>query len=1141
MFSSIKPNTTTKMPALSEEEKVQVIERNEQEKHWDDLREVFRKVSQGIARNNKRSGERAIWELLQNAGDVCGEGDADIELVLTTSDLIFKHHGRAFTLKTLEDLIRQRSSKDDKTKVGRFGTGFMTTHVFNRKVFVSGSCHVEQGNKKLFLPFENFCLNRDFDECEDFIQELDQALKNMKDILSHDYIEKDDVPTIFRYPVPGDKLQHISEQLEVTSLLMPYVLAFNDSIKKCVIDIQCSEKKFSFVKQDEKNTPCAHDSNIWLCETTIDFSGHPIVVNTLRNDKEGTDRIVLPPLPEGFDDVSKIPSQFLFFPLLGSEDFGTHFILHSSRLTPTEPRDSYELPKDNDNLTKVYKENVRVLSEMFNMLFGYYSHNPEQQKNLTEQFSLVNFTTSSRKRAADDEERRYYEELQKRFVGEMKSLSMLPYLVKGEGKEIVHYTSIEAGVVKVLDPNLCKLIKNLTDEQQTQFLSVIENYAQQVATLPCRDILQWSEVVASWGEANTSWYITLDQICASIQDKGQELHDFLLFLKGIGQDGTDLMKRYPLIPNREGKLCKLDYLRVGGAIPEQLYTIARPIAPQKVDVLVDISFEDVCDRTEYTMANLRDDIGSSIDRLRKQTLEYSESLKSQPRLLAACENAIKVEELIAFCSAFPTEKPTGLRADLMPVIAEFYDTKFASIYIPNEKIEVDAQEDYLYIRAFNYLVEHTMCKISRMPHTWLTEDENRELNRNRLLQFVELYVQSTEKNQGKMERLKKWAIFPNQVGHMCLLNDECFLKNETVEDDVADLYEEVMGKNLRETWVADDFKGFYHFKEQSPKAVGKEMEDEKLRPYLEEKRKVGAKFSTNEKLEKAMLIIVNHLEKKEWEEYFDYFALDSNLRNISYELGTQEQKDALYHIKINTTKDSLDSLVKITSKPNAMAILAKAEREVELEQEHERQFNFTFAIGTLIESEIRNTIDAALNLNVVYRKTLENYTATNEQNGQDIVIKRGEEPVYYIECKTKWNFNKPAYMSSQQVKQAVRKRECYALCCIDCTKDGCKISPDAKIERVEAASEDIINHTYVHTDIGHRLKVPLESLINEEDSEAKRNDNDKNNHIGISSSLSCSIPRYVFVRGRKFKVFLEYLKDYLTKLEDEYPKKQDRL
>ena len=132
-------------------------------------------------------------------------------------------------------------------------------------------------------------------------------------------------------------------------------------------------------------------------------------------------------------------------------------------------------------------------------------------------------------------------------------------------------------------------------------------------------------------------------------------------------------------------------------------------------------------------------------------------------------------------------------------------------------------------------------------------------------------------------------------------------------------------------------------------------------------------------------------------------------------------------------------------------------------------------------------------------------------------------------------------MSSQQVKQAVRKRECYALCCIDCTKDGCKISPDAKIERVEAASEDIINHTYVHTDIGHRLKVPLESLINEEDSEAKRNDNDKNNHIGISSSLSCSIPRYVFVRGRKFKDFLEYLKDYLTKLEDEYPKKQDRL
>ena len=84
-----------------------------------------------------------------------------------------------------------------------------------------------------------------------------------------------------------------------------------------------------------------------------------IAIRTLRNN-EGTDRVVIPELPKGYDTVSNIPSQFLFFQLLGTENFGTDFIFHSARLTPTEARDSYELPKDNDNLLAVYKENEQI-------------------------------------------------------------------------------------------------------------------------------------------------------------------------------------------------------------------------------------------------------------------------------------------------------------------------------------------------------------------------------------------------------------------------------------------------------------------------------------------------------------------------------------------------------------------------------------------------------------------------------------------------------------------------------------------------------------------------------------------------------------------------------------------------------------
>lgn len=1112
------------MSTFTNEEIQKIVERDEQDKYWDELREVFRKVSQGITRNNNRSGERAIWELLQNAADLC-EKPAVIELRLTQTDLIFTHHGKAFTQKTLEDLIRQRSSKDGKTKVGRFGTGFMTTHVFNRKVYVSGACLVELENKKLYLPFEEFCINRDYDDQEQFIKEVDIALQEKKKILTHEGTENDIYPTVFRYPLIPEKLQHISEQLAITKRLMPYVLAFNDTIKECVVYDEYSGTITQFVKMDVTITQCFHNTNICLCDTIIKISSttEPISVRTLCN-KGRTDRIVIPPFPVGFDDTSMIPSQFLFFPLLGSENFGTNFILHSRRLTPTEPRDSYELPKDNDNLTKVYKENERVLNEMFNMLFDYFYNYPEEQHKLTEQYSMVNFGTASVKRAADEVERDYYKRLQEQFATNMASYSVLPYIVKENDKDKVQYTSINSGIIKVLDPALCTSIRNLDEQLQLRFLPVIEKYARKVVTLPSQNILGWSDVVASWDSTQTSWYVTLDQICACIQDNGNELHDFLLLLKALRQIGTDLMKKYPLIPNRKGMLCKLDYLSVGKTISKELYAIAYPIIRERGDIIVDIDYEDVCDRNEYTRINLRDDIGSAIDNLRKQTLEridINNPNSYNQQLLNDLQDSTKIEELITYCSAFPTEPPTGFRADIMPVIAEFYGIEFKPIHIPNEKTEDSSQPADLYTRAFNYLVEHTMFKISHLEQKWLTTDEHHDANHNVLLRFVKLYAKSAEKNQEHMDRLKKWAIFPNQLGQMCSLNDEKFLKNEVVEDDITDLYKKIMDKDLRATWVDDDFKETYDFKEQSPKSVGKQMEDDKLRPYLENKRKMGADFDVNNQLETAMLKIVNHLENGVWTEYFDFFAEENNLRNVSYELGTPKQKDALYRIKINTNEDTLERLAGIVGNPNALAILNKAELELEREQEEKRQFNFTFAIGTLIESEIRKAVGSALN--VVFSRTLESYTATNEQNGQDIIIKRGENSVYYIECKAKWNFNEAAHMSSQQMKQAVREREHYALCCIDCTDKGCKIAPNSDMDKVQAASEDIIAHTYVHTDIGSKLQNSLETLIHEEDAEAVRSIQDKEQHIGIYSSLSCNIPYYVFVQGKTFYDFLEEL------------------
>ena len=256
------------MAAFTEQECREIEINEEKQKYWDDLREVFQKISQGLARINNRSCERAIWELLQNAGDYRANGPAQVELKLTKEDLYFKHHGLAFTQRTLEDLIRQRSSKNDKTKVGRFGTGFMTTHVFSRKVYISGSCYVEFGDKRLYLPFDNFCLNRDFTDKEEFIKEADRALTRKKEILKSDGSDVDVYPTIFRYPLSIEKVEHISKQIEKTASLMPYVLTFNDTISECIISNEVANVKTKYSKISENKLLCG-DSGSYICCTII--------------------------------------------------------------------------------------------------------------------------------------------------------------------------------------------------------------------------------------------------------------------------------------------------------------------------------------------------------------------------------------------------------------------------------------------------------------------------------------------------------------------------------------------------------------------------------------------------------------------------------------------------------------------------------------------------------------------------------------------------------------------------------------------------------------------------------------------------------------------------------------------------------
>jgi len=85
---------------------------------------------------------RWAWELLQNAKDSVSESldkKISVKIVFDKDHVKFIHNGNCFNERDIRGLINQISSKETEEnestrKVGKFGTGFLTTHLLSRIV-----------------------------------------------------------------------------------------------------------------------------------------------------------------------------------------------------------------------------------------------------------------------------------------------------------------------------------------------------------------------------------------------------------------------------------------------------------------------------------------------------------------------------------------------------------------------------------------------------------------------------------------------------------------------------------------------------------------------------------------------------------------------------------------------------------------------------------------------------------------------------------------------------------------------------------------------------------------------------------------------------------------------------------------------
>ena len=218
------------------------------------------KIRKGLEDLDEKSGERALWELVQNARDMSSE--ARIKIELTDTCIIFSHHGKPFDYTSFRALVKQDSSKDRNgaDQVGQYGTGFMTTHAFNRLVYVSGPFVVKKGKEDIsgYVQVKDFELDRTLVDKEEGPRKMKEQLEEVKQFWKRGQLDKiSDDTTLFRYDLTPFQVEEVSRQLSSAIRLMPFVLVINSRIKEVEIHNHRTKEHFCLRKTDKSNNKCA--------------------------------------------------------------------------------------------------------------------------------------------------------------------------------------------------------------------------------------------------------------------------------------------------------------------------------------------------------------------------------------------------------------------------------------------------------------------------------------------------------------------------------------------------------------------------------------------------------------------------------------------------------------------------------------------------------------------------------------------------------------------------------------------------------------------------------------------------------------------------------------------------------------------
>lgn len=438
------------------------------------------------------------------------------------------------------------------------------------------------------------------------------------------------------------------------------------------------------------------------------------------------------------------------------------------------------------------------------------------------------------------------------------------------------------------------------------------------------------------------------------------------------------------------------------------------------------------------------------------------------------------------------EDSEAIPAKLLPIIANYYGiTLQENVVRLDKKYDLDVRQFYTTL-IYDSLFKFTLMSDKTTKAAWVK-------------QMVELVYSYSETKS----YLSYYQVYPDQQGNYKYA-EWLKKKSPALPERALEIYDTIIKKvtdtnksaSIKKDIVDEDFSKWF---------VGTNVLDgfSQCKEIEEEVQKKGYSITAYEH-QKLIVEIIEKLtsggiERELWHVLFG--DIDRNKGQIMFSvIQSQTKKDSIFALMKVEDDSKLKAIAELVNNPDFDHILRISKEIIDQEAREANDFYFKKELGNYVEDILLKELNEELGENIVEIPE----PVTNEQGGQDLILRLNGNDFYYFEIKSRWTSDRSVLMSTMQHRRSYENSDNYALLATDMV--GYDMD---RVRRHEYPSfEEVKPRIAVLDNIGE---------LNERLKDATLNNDNK---VHVAGGYQVLVSQDVILNeGKTFESFIDSLKD----------------